>query len=207
MSLFIKICGLRTLDEVLHCVELGADAVGFVLSPSPRQVSLDQARKLLEFVPLQTQGFLVHRELTEFEPNLLPLRAGVQGTLPNPGFPGSAVLPTLRDGPNLLERSLAVWRLLGPHTLLLIDGPRPGSGTPADWHRVARVSTAGPVCLAGGLAPDTVGRAIEIVRPTGVDVSSGVESAPGRKDPIRIRDFIQAARESALTVGRTLCIP
>jgi phosphoribosylanthranilate isomerase len=207
MKPFIKICGLRTLKEVQTCVEAGADAVGFVLSPSPRQVPLQIAKALLRDLPAFVTGFLVVRQWTEFSPALLPPRAHIQGSGTNPGFPSNSLFPALRDGPNLLEHTRAYRQLLGPQTLLLVDGPRAGSGTAANWARVAQVAAMGPICLAGGLTPDNVGEAISRVQPAGVDVSSGVESSPGQKDLLLIQAFIQAAKEAAHSVRSSTCTP
>lgn len=206
MNLFIKICGLKTATEVEAAVQAGADAVGFVLSPSPRQVGLDKARRLLCLLPAHISGVLVVRNLTEVNPNLLPPRAQVQGALPHGGLPSSALFPTLNDGDKLVQRARSLWERFGHHRPILIDGPQPGSGQRADWDRIAEVASLGPVCLAGGLTPENVSIAIERVCPMGVDVSSGVESRLGVKSPERIQSFIRSAREAAQSLGRIPCI-
>lgn len=206
MTPFIKICGLHTANDVQVCIEAGADGVGFVLSESPRQVPLHIARRLLRPLPAHVTGHLVVRQLDELSPSLLPPRARIQGKFPNPGFPNASLLPALKDGPHVYQEALALWAQLGVHTTLLIDGPHPGTGTIPNWDRIARVSSIGPICLAGGLTPDNVHEAISKVRPFGVDVSSGVESTLGCKDPQRIRQFIQAAREAAAFLRRPSCI-
>jgi phosphoribosylanthranilate isomerase len=83
---------------------------------------------------------------------------------------------------------------------LLFEGARSGAGEVADWSQAAALAGRAELVLGGGLTPGNVAEAIAAVRPFGVDVSSGVESAPGRKDPARILDFISAAREAAAGV-------
>jgi len=91
-----------------------------------------------------------------------------------------------------------------PHTLpfrLLFEGPRSGAGQLADWSEAAGLARRSELILGGGLTAGNVGAAIAAVRPFGVDVSSGVESSPGRKDPERVRKFVSAAREAAAGVA------
>ena len=90
-----------------------------------------------------------------------------------------------------------------PVEAILIDAPEPGSGRVFDWRLAERVPPGRRIILAGGLSPDNVAEAIRQVRPWGVDASTSLESAPGQKDPSKVRAFIKAAREAAARTSRT----
>lgn len=196
--MWVKICGLRTADDVDAALEAGADAIGFVLVASPRQVDVQTARALAHRAAGRAATVGVFRRL---DPAALALSraAGLdqaQGVLDGVA-PGAGVLPVVPDGPELARRADAV-----AAPLLLVDGPAFGSGEPADWARIASLARSRPVVLAGGLRPDTVAGAIARVRPAGVDVSSGVERARGVKDRARILAFTYAARAAAAPTER-----
>ncbi len=185
----VKVCGLTTPEAVRAAVDAGVDAVGFVLARSPRQVDLETAARLCEEVPPFVTRVAVARwpapalgalpvEVVQLYP---PLGA------PAPELGGRRYLPAFCDAPDLLERVAEA-----PPGPVLLDGGVAGSGEAGDWARIAAVTRR--VVLAGGLGPDNVAAAIRAVRPAAVDVSSGVESAPGVKDPGRIRAFVQAVR-------------
>jgi phosphoribosylanthranilate isomerase len=196
MKPWIKVCGLTTADAVAAAVDAGADAVGFVFhAPSPRNVTPDDALRLARDVPrhvlrvavtLHPSQELVDEIAAVFRPDALQSDAEDFERLRLPW--GMASLPVLRSGgPRPAE-----W----PERFLY-EGPRSGAGTTADWDEARALAMHGDLVLAGGLRPENVAEAIERVRPFGVDVSSGVESAPGRKDPARIREFVEAARRVA----------
>ncbi len=198
----VKICGLRRVAEVEAAALAGADAVGLVFARSPRRVSPAEARALVRAAP---DGLEVVAVFRVPDPDLLRevLALGVHGVQADASWagalpPGVYRLPALSDGPDLAARAARIpVAMAGPglRGAILVDGPAGGGrGVPADPDRVARIARSRPVVLAGGLQPDTVGAAIARVRPFGVDVSSGVESAPGVKDIARIRAFIQAVR-------------
>lgn len=189
--MFVKVCGLKTPEAVEAAVRAGVDAIGFVLAPSPRQVSLVEARALIALVPSCILKVAVFRAAPiALLPELLGGFDVVQADAPMPALPaGLRALPVFADGEDLAARAA-----LAPDWLL-VDGPRGGGrGEPADWGRVASVTGQRRVILAGGLSPENVRAAIQRVAPWGVDVSSGVERAPGDKDPARIAAFVAAAR-------------
>lgn len=225
MKLYIKICGLCTARDIDAALEAGADGIGLVLSPSPRQVQGRRLRELFERLPESVERIAVlARPTRELMKDLLahafdgiqfeaPHRAELEQRLnTRPRF----LLPSFRDAKDLLQRlrdplrprgRAAVSRSLGTQGrpslqgAFLLDGPGGGGqGISAATTRAARAARLGPMLLAGGLCPDTVGRAIKLVRPLGVDVSSGVEASRGVKDPARIQAFIQAARRSAAAI-------
>ena len=101
---------------------------------------------------------------------------------------------------SVADRALTSDADYGPHRLL-IDSPAPGSGQVFDWSNLAELASGRKFILAGGLNPGNVGDAIRVARPWGVDVATGVESAPGRKDPAKVRKFIAAARKAAAALG------
>ena len=192
-ALWIKICGLRTLDAIDAAAGAGADAVGFVFhDTSPRNVALDDARALQRGVPtgiervavfLHPSQALLDAVLAAIEPDWVQTDASDLAGLRLPA--GQRVLPVLRSG--------AVHA--GPlPPRCLFESVSSGSGERADWTAAARLARTSQLVLAGGLEPSNVGEAVRAVRPFGVDVSSGVESSRGVKDAARIREFIRAAR-------------
>jgi phosphoribosylanthranilate isomerase len=193
MSTFVKICGLTTPEGVAAAVREGADAVGFVFSPSPRQVTPTEARKLAGALPPGVRRVAVFRRpppgrmaevLEEFPADWVQSDAV---DLPGADLGGAEALPVFRSGaplPPLLPE------------LLLFEGPDSGTGRVADWQAAAQLAPRTRLVLAGGLNPGNVAQALAAVRPWGVDVSSGVESAPGTKDPSLIAAFIAAVRRA-----------
>lgn len=192
MTVWIKICGLTTNDAVAAAVDAGADAVGFVFAPSKRQVNARRAAELTRNVPASIARVAVMQHPAQslldevwdvFRPDVLQTDAEDVDRLNVPvGLP---VLPVIRAG------------CIPPTPLpprLLFEGPVSGTGELADWTAAATLSKATQLILAGGLDPANVAGAIATVRPFGVDVSSGVETAPGIKDPSKIYRFVRAAR-------------
>ncbi len=202
----IKLCGLANEDALRIAGEARPDAVGFVLASSPRRVDVPTLARLLDWVPDGVQRWAVFRTpdaQTLSEIAHLPL-TGVQGSADwdGIGLPESwAFLPVFQDGADLEARVRAFGFDGRPRVsnglidALLVDGPVGGGmGVAADWPRVARVAQLGPLVLAGGLTPANVAEAVRVVRPYAVDVSSGVESAPARKDADKVRAFVAAVR-------------
>lgn len=205
MSLFVKLCGIRSEAELESAVEAGADAVGLVLTPSPRQVSLSQAGILMGLLPGNVLGVavfhepsieLVRRVEEEVSPDLFQADLGsLRGVAPD------RVLPVVVDNDNV-EDSLQ--RALDATTreMALVDSAaKGGTGRAADWARLAGLARRDRMILAGGLSPANVGEAVSRVRPLGVDVSSGIESRPGVKDPQLMTAFVRAARAGAESRG------
>ncbi|MFC3890479.1 phosphoribosylanthranilate isomerase [Lentzea rhizosphaerae] len=200
--MFVKLCGLRTESDVAVAVETGADAVGFVLTASPRQIDLDLAGRLVADVPADVLTVAVVRGITAAEAGEMALKTGVRALQLHGDYPKDA-FDELADLPFQLVRATA----LGPDTdvrtgafgeeLLLIDSPVAGSGEQWDITRLDENRPSGKWVLAGGLSPETVAGAISVARPWGVDVSSGIESSRGVKDHGRMREFVAAARQAA----------
>ena len=193
MSLLVKICGLRKADDVKAAVSAGADAVGFVFAESVRRVSPGEARKLTQYLPKRVRRVAVMRHpsqsewqevLESFSPDVLQTDIDDFESLDVPDTVER--WPVIREGWAGIEGDLPA--------LFLYEGVRSGAGQTVDWQRAAGIAGRGRMILAGGLGVDNIATAIRTVHPYGVDVSSGVESRPGRKDPGLIRLFIKAAR-------------
>ncbi|HEX9877667.1 MAG TPA: phosphoribosylanthranilate isomerase [Gammaproteobacteria bacterium] len=190
--MFVKICGLTTASAVRAAVEGGADAVGFVFADSPRRVSPEAAHALCEELPPEIIRVAVMRHPSQaewarvrdcFHPDWLQTDADDFAGLSLDACMGLRVYRDPRSQP------ACSWP-----SPMLFEGAESGSGRTADWTAAAAIASRTDLILAGGLDPQNVGEAIAAVDPWGVDVSSGVESSRGRKDPARIIDFIARAR-------------
>lgn len=201
--MFVKICGLTVAEEAVAAVEAGADAVGFVLAPSPRRVTPAQAKVIAARLPrgVLRVGVFVSPPLGEVEQAMAWLGldlAQIHGAFPPEGWRrlGGSAIRGVRVGRDRAEASLTE----GGPRFLLLDTYRPGqeggTGQAFDWAQAGAYRELGrPVLVAGGLTPANVGEALEAARPDGVDVSSGVEASPGRKDPALVAAFVAAVRE------------
>jgi phosphoribosylanthranilate isomerase len=197
--MFVKICGLSTEHDISAAIGAGADAVGFVFAESVRRVDPVHAAKITAGVPagVKRVAVMLHptndewqEVLAEFAPDVLQTDAG---DFENLDVPESVdCWPVFREG-NRVTDTLKVGLKVSV-TSFLYEGAQSGQGETVDWSNAAELAKNGNMILAGGLSAENVGRAIQIVRPYGVDVSSGVESAPGEKDSQKIRDFIIAAK-------------
>ncbi|MFO1400461.1 MAG: phosphoribosylanthranilate isomerase [Steroidobacteraceae bacterium] len=197
--MWIKICGMTDARAVATALELGVDAIGFVFAPSVRQLSPVRAAELARPARGRVSCVAVTQHPTQvqldeivrvFDPDVLQTDVDDLRLLRLPET--LARLPVLRPG------------ALGTGALparVLFEGPRSGSGTPTDWGAAAEQARATELVLAGGLNAANVAAAIQAVRPFGVDTSSGVEGEPGRKDPVRMRAFVGAARAAFEEVG------
>jgi phosphoribosylanthranilate isomerase len=208
----IKICGVTTPEDARLAAEASADAVGLNFYPkSPRFVTPTQAATIVRAMPAFTApvGVFVEMPLRQVcaVAYQLGLRA-VQTYDPTPpdedSFPFAHV-PAFRvkDAANLdeIRHFVAEAQALGrPPKAVLIDacveGQMGGTGHRAPWGLLAGFAPGVPVILAGGLTPENVAEAIALVRPWGVDVASGVESAPGRKDAEKVARFVKIARQA-----------
>jgi phosphoribosylanthranilate isomerase len=206
----VKICGLVDAAAIESAVDAGADALGFVLAESPRRVSARQARELAAAVPTYVAKVAVLRKpdareverlLREMRPDALQLEAGCAAAVPF-GL-RYALVPVFHDHPGVVEE-IAAWGRArrDQQRVAHLEGPgRGGRGVGVDRTRARAAARHCRLVIAGGLAPDNVADAIATVRPYAVDVSSGVESAPARKDPARIRAFIDAVRDAERALG------
>ncbi len=209
----VKICGIRTREVADACVHAGAQALGFVLAPSVRRVTPADVRaiigQLANDLPAHVWRVAVFKRLDDAQSQAdlraLARDAGVTHVqadwldepLAHELAPDLTFLPVFRDVPTL-RIDLGHEATRAQPRMVLLEGALSGIGMLPDWGRLARAAHAVPggrFMLAGGLAPHNVADAIRAVRPAMVDVSSGVERAPGEKDPRLIVEFIRAAHQ------------
>jgi phosphoribosylanthranilate isomerase len=211
MSLLLKICGLSTPDALDVALDSGADLVGFVFfPPSPRHLDFDAARVLGARVRGQAQKVALSVDADDawlaasieaLEPDLLQLHgkeppARVAAVRKKFGLPVMKAI-AVEEKADLA----AIETYTGVADRLIFDARAPraatrpgGLGKRFDWRLLEKLRTDVPFMLSGGLDADNVAEALRITRVPGVDVSSGVERAPGEKDPEKIRAFVRAAR-------------
>ena len=220
MAFWIKICGITNLDDARAAADAGADALGFnFFSKSPRLIDPGNARQIIDRLPsnMLKVGVFVDHDVARIV-DIID-RAGLNAVQLHGDEP-AALISELPPQVRIVRAHRCSLYGLAPlalyldecHALgrmpdvLLIDADAGadygGSGKLADWAviRQQKESLGLPLILAGGLTPDNVAAAIEAVAPNGVDVASGVEREPGRKDPELIAKFIIAAREASARV-------
>ena len=198
----VKICGITNLEDALMAVEAGADALGFVFfQGSPRYISSEQAAAIICRLPpfVQTVGLFVNEELTTA--NVIADQCGLD-LIQLHGEESPEYCAGVR------RRIIKAFRVKDASSLdhmphypvaaCLLDAWSPaahgGTGTTFNWEIAAMAAASRAIILAGGLTPDNVAGAIAVVKPYAVDVSSGVESAPGKKDAALVSRFIRATR-------------
>jgi phosphoribosylanthranilate isomerase len=198
----VKICGVTSVKDAVMCAEAGADAIGLNFAArSPRRVDLDTARSIASALPDHIVKVGVFVDASESE-----LRATIDvvglGCVQLHGAESpelvAAFLPHAYKAIRVRGRGSLdhVAQYPGEHILLdaYVPGVAGGTGTTFDWELAAEIAQSRRVTLAGGLKPGNVAEAVRAVRPYCVDIASGVESAPGRKDPAKVRALITAAK-------------
>lgn len=192
MTTFVKICGVTTEEAVEAAVAAGADAVGFVFhARSPRDIAPRRAAALARGLP---RGVLC--VAVTLHPTQSVVDRVLDAITPDAWQSDAADFAALRI-PATIEHWPVLRRMTSPpegSRRILFESPASGSGARANWSVASVMARTSELILGGGLDAISVGRAIATVRPFGVDVSSGVESAPGIKDARQIREFIVAAR-------------
>src|SRR5215204_6314765 len=213
MTLLVKICGLSTPETLDTALDAGADLVGFVFFPaSPRHLTLSQARALSARVrgravkvalSVDADDATLAAVVETLRPDLLQLHGSesperVAAVRRRFGLPVMKVVAIAeRSDLDVAADYAAVADRLLFDARPPRDATRPGGlGQKFDWRLLERVEASIPFMLSGGLDADNVGEALAITRAAGVDVSSGVERAPGEKDPDKVRAFIRAARQA-----------
>ena len=215
LPIWIKICANTSLEDALLAVEAGADALGFVFAPSPRQVTAAQVAAMRPHLPAAVEriGVFVDAELdviyaTVRECGLtgVQLHSGGGPELParlrEQLGPSLRILRVVHFGADSIAAEIAR-HALNPHIdAVLVDSRTAaavgGTGVTFDWASARRTifqdATERKLIAAGGLNPANVAEAIATLRPWGVDVASGVEAAPGKKDPAKVKEFVIRAR-------------
>jgi len=213
----VKICGITGPESARVAADAGADAVGLVFAESPRRVTPDGAAAIVRALPPWVTPVGVFVDTPTDEIRELAEAVGFTAVQLHGDEPAGAVaelgrlkvVKAFRVGGEEDVQAACLWReeceRLGrlPDAYLIDarvpQGPKGGTGRPADWDLAARmIDDKGfrPLVLAGGLGPDNVAEAIRRVRPWGVDGSSRLEAAPGKKDPDRVRAFLEAVRRA-----------
>jgi phosphoribosylanthranilate isomerase len=214
MTFLVKICGLSTPETLDIAIEAGADMVGFVFfPPSPRNVSMAAAqelgarvrgRALKVALSVDADDALLGASIAALAPDILQLH-GRETPARVTAVKACFGLPVMKAIPVETAADLtAVATYAGVADRLIFDARPPreatrpgGLGRPFDWRLLENLDSPVPFMLSGGLDAGNVAAALGVTRAPGIDVSSGVESAPGVKDPDRIRAFVRAAREAA----------
>lgn len=200
--MFVKICGITSEEDALLAVAMGADAVGFNFVPSsPRFLAVSRAGDIAKRLPPEILTVGIFRNEARERVVDLTHQAGLRAAQLH-GHESAedtrwvrervpVVIKVFPGGDPELVRASGYGA-----DVVMLDSASPGSGRVFDWSLAEGAPSGLRILLAGGLTPDNVGEAIERVRPWGVDVASGTESAPGVKDPSLVRRFIQAAQEA-----------
>jgi len=218
--IWTKICGNTSLADAQMAVAAGAHAVGFVFAPSSRQISQDAAAEIVAALPANIAKIGVTVNQSPEDVAKLAQNVGLTGIQLQGDEPGDQLWAYRSSlSPRKVIKTLQVSQLLaaGDDYLyqylresefidaVLLDsgsnGQRGGTGVVFDWKAVAplvaKIKQWLPVIVAGGLTPENVNRAIQTFLPWGVDVVSGVESEPGHKDEIKVKDFVAAVRSAS----------
>lgn len=197
----VKICGITNLDDALTAIEYGADALGFVFAPSPRQVTAETAREIVEKIPpfvckvgvfVNSDLALVGETMSYCNLDLAQLHGDEGPEYCTALFPKAV---KVFNSSSMPSRTEIIRYKLGAYMLDIDKGSASNEGEQKKlWQLARELGKYGPVILAGGLTPENIARAIKIARPYAVDVSSGVESKPGKKDHDKLRAFLIATK-------------
>lgn len=200
--MFVKVCGTTSEEDALLAVAMGADAVGFIFAPSPRQVSITAVRQIVHRLPPEVVTVGVFRDAGAEQVVKVVNEIGLKAAqLHGHETPEQVqwvvervpvVINAFPAGSSAIERAAEYGA-----QIVMLDAPSPGSGQVFDWRLVEGVPPGSRLLLAGGLTPDNVADAILQAKPWGVDVCTGVEAEPGRKDAVKLRTFVANARAAA----------
>jgi phosphoribosylanthranilate isomerase len=199
----IKICGTTSEDDALLAVAMGANAIGFIFAPSPRQVSPQRVADIVKRLPREdilTVG--VFRDDAPRRVVEVVYAAGLQAAQLH-GRESPDDVKWVRERVPMVIKAFPAGDLRVSRAadygadIILLDAPSPGSGQVFDWALASELPEGQRLLVAGGLNPDNVATAISTVKPWGVDVITGVEAAPGSKDPMKVKAFVEAAKRAA----------
>jgi phosphoribosylanthranilate isomerase len=198
--MFVKICGTTSEEDALLSVALGADAIGFIMAPSPRQVTAAHVSDIVKRLPTEVMTVGVFRGDDPQRIVEQVLTSGVravqlhgQESRKDIEFIRSklplTIIKALPAGSSQVSRADKY-----KADIIMLDAPSPGSGHTFDWTLVNELPAGQKLLIAGGLNADNVADAIRATHPWGVDAASGTEASPGRKDPRKLREFIKNAK-------------
>lgn len=197
--MFVKICATTNEDDALLAVAMGADAVGFIFAPSTRQIAPQVAADIAKRLPFETITVGVFRDESPQRVVEVVQRAGLRAAQ----LSGHETAKTARWIRQRVPMVIQGFGAGDPRVrraaeygvdAILLDAPNPGSGEVFDWAFAAEVPDGQQLIIAGGLTTANVAAAVAQTKPWGVDVATGVERSPGQKDPVKLREFIAAAR-------------
>ncbi len=201
--MFVKICGITNEDDALLSVAMGADAVGFnFVQGSKRQIAAQVAYDITRRLPPEILTVGIFRNEHPSRVVDVAHRAGVKAVQ----LHGRETAADTREVAKTFRWVIKVFDARDPNLpraaeygtdMVMIDGPEPGSGKVFDWSLAGDAPDSMKLILAGGLTPENVGAAITEVQPWGVDVATGVEKSPGKKDALAVKRFIENARAHA----------
>ena len=199
---FVKVCGTTSEEDALLAVAMGADAIGFIFAPSPRQIAAQLARDIVRRLPPEVLTVGVFRDEAPERVVDIVNSSGLKAAQLH-GHERPPQTQWVKARVPVVIKAFAAGdpgiAHAGDHgaDMVMVDGASPGSGRVFDWSLAEDVPAGLRLVLAGGLHAGNVADAIALVHPFGVDVSTGVESAPGQKDPRQVRAFISAAKAAA----------
>lgn len=196
--MFVKICGTTSEEDALLAVAMGAEALGFVFAPSPRQMRPQDVADIVKRLPPEIMTVGVFKDDVPERIIHIVRSTGLKGAQIHGGFTADDAVTVRRAiFHTFVAFSAGDPRVPDAHAYepyaVLLDGARPGGGQVFDWSLAEEVPDDVKLIVAGGLTTDNVVDVIRTLHPWGVDVVSGVESSPGRKDPVKLRAFIAKA--------------
>jgi phosphoribosylanthranilate isomerase len=212
----VKICGITNVEDAEMAVELGADALGFIFAPSPRQITLEKARDIIFALPpfVKSVGVFVDedpdnmRRIIEFcGLDLVQLHGDEPPNVCQELMPHTIKAFRVKDGSSLLATGLYRGRIRAILFDAFSKGKYGGTGKTFDWDLVSKGRELGvPVILSGGLGPYNIEGAILTVKPYAVDVNSGIEERPGKKSPVLMKMVMEKVRRIRLENGKCLAL-
>lgn len=200
--MFVKICGITNEDDALFAVAMGADAVGFVFAPSVRQIAAQQVYDITRRLPPEILTVGVFRD--EHPERVIDTvhRAGLKAAQLH-GHESPEMVQEVAHSVRWVIKAVVAGSRDAARAdqfgtdMILVDAPSPGSGQVFDWGLFSDLPEGPRYILAGGLDPDNVALAVQRAEPWGVDVASGVERSPGKKDALKVKAFVERARAAA----------
>jgi len=200
--MFVKVCGTTSEEDALLAVAMGADAVGFIFAPSPRQISPALAGDIAKRLPSEVLTVGVFRDHSPQRVVEVMEQTGLRAAQLH-GHETPEQTTWVRRRVRTVIKAFPGGDPAVPHAaeygadVIMLDAASPGSGQVFDWRLAEGVPAGQRLLLAGGLGPDNVADAIAKVHPWGVDAASGIEAQPGKKDPRKLRAFIANAKAAA----------
>ncbi|MBJ7487829.1 MAG: phosphoribosylanthranilate isomerase [Ilumatobacteraceae bacterium] len=206
--MFIKICGITNEDDALLAVALGADAVGFVFAPSPRQMAAQKVFDITRRLPPEILTVGVFRDEHPSRVVEIVQRSGVKAAQLH-GHESPEDVAIVAKNVHWVIKAVTAGSVdarradLFAADMIMVDAVAPGAGQIFDWNLLSEMPLVNKLILAGGLTAQNVAAGIQSAQPWGVDVSTGVEVSPGKKDALLMKRFIDAVRAAPQTVERT----